>query len=85
MEEVKICQNCNFFKQPKCTVKNEFKARKTESCDDYKVSKKKKMKTSNKKNENEKSEMELKADILGYKLNAPEKPKMKRSKTQRRK
>lgn len=83
MEE-NVCQNCNYFKQPKCTVKNEFKARKTKACGEFKSNKKKNIK-SIKKIEKPKTEEEIKKEILGGDIDTPDRPKMKRSKTQRRK
>lgn len=86
--EIKCCQNCRHFKQPKCNVTNEFKARKTESCDQYIINKKRKIRViNNKVEEVKKTDDDLKREILGEQKifkNAPfERPKMNRS--QRRK
>jgi len=80
-----ICQNCKFFTQPKCDINNEFKSRKTEACDEFKLNKKKQIDVPKKIKDSNKSDEEIKNDILGKMKSGPECPKMKRSKTQRRK
>jgi len=84
--EIKCCQNCRHFKQPKCNVTNEFKARKTNGCGQYKFDGKQKIQTTKIKKV-KKTDVDLKREILGEEKifkDAPfERPKIKRS--QRRK
>lgn len=76
------CLNCRFFIQPKCSVYNTFKARKTESCEEFKLNKK--VNIPKKIEIKKKTDEEIKNDILGELKSGPECPKMNRSKTQRR-
>lgn len=85
MEEFKICQNCNFFDQPRCKKFDKFTARKN-NCDNFELNKKKKIQPVKQKVESDKkSDDELKKEIFGEKTEIPEKRKFERSKKQRRK
>lgn len=85
--EINICQNCSYFNQPICTVKNEFKYRKNEQCEEFKLDENKKINIPKKVIEKvkKKSEEDIKKDILGELKNGPKRPKIKRSKKQNRK
>lgn len=84
---MEICQNCKFFKQPKCSKSGEFKSRKTDACKSFEMNKKKKIQIPKKTESVKRSDDDIKKDILGddY-LNTPipERPKVKRSDKQRR-
>jgi hypothetical protein len=85
--EVKICQNCSFFKQPKCSIINEFKAKKTKACGDFKLRKDKKISTP--KNEDKKTDEDILKKVFKEtkieSLKNKEFKKSNRSKSQRRK
>ena len=81
---MEMCQNCNFYKKPKCTINNTFKARKTEACDEFKINKNKKIQTKKKIIKN-KSEEDIKNEILGEKIQGPKISKLNRSKKNKRK
>lgn len=79
-----VCQNCKTYKRPKCKLTNEFVTRKNEACDSFEFNKNKKVQVS-KKVEVKKTDEEIKNDILGINTTkVPDRPKMDRSKTQRR-
>lgn len=90
MEEQNICQNCNYFKRPKCNVDNKFKSRKSIcDIDNFKLDKNKKSIINNKpkkknKKDDEKELLKRVFNDTNISSDEIERPKVKRSKTQKR-
>jgi len=82
--ETKVCQNCKFFKQPKCGVNNTFKSRKTDACDEFKINKNKGNSVVKEDTKIE-SEQDIINKVFGENIKTPDRPERKRSKKQRRK